>query len=319
MSTALVEMFNSQPMTTSLAIADGIEMPHSSVIKLVRRYIKELSEFNPIRFEIQNGRFEIAKSSQSAPKSDLKSDLGGEVAFQMRLNAQGSPTEYALLNEGQAMFLLTLQKNTTKVVQFKLALVKAFLELRDRLTQTAPHTKSPLNLNHRADIRVAADRTFRSVMRACRSAGAKLPQALARANEVTLRETGIDILTDYQIAIPAQAGIRQGNHIDFLTLWMQNQLPVPCMVCKSAHVYLAYQHWARLNDVEIMSINQVNADISRFCGFKIKTARIGYGGGIQHRLVIPHGNWFAENKTLAFTQYVEQFQQALNEWKSQTQ
>lgn len=304
MSTTLVEMFNNQPMTTSLAIADGIEMSHKQVIAMVRKYINELSEFNPIGFEIRMGD----------SKSYLKSDLGGEVAFQTRLNAQGSPTEYALLNEGQAMFLLTLQKNSPKVVQFKLALVKAFLEMRDRLTQTAPHTNTPLTLSHRADIRVAADRTFRSVLRACRSAGTKLPQALKRANEITLHETGIDVMSDYQIDMPAPATQAYKNHLKFLDAWMANELPVPCVPCRSTDLYQAYCHWGMINHFEIMPINQVNADISAHCGFKKSTVRIlGVGCGMA-KVVTPIGNWANRDKSVEFSNYVQQFSSALQKW-----
>lgn len=289
MSTALVEMFNNQPMTTSLAIADGIEMSHASVIKLVRNHINELQEFNPIGFEIRMGE---------------KLPQGG----------YGKATEFAWLNEGQAIFLLTLQRNTEKVVQFKLALVKAFLDLRDRLTQTSPHTNTPLTLSHRADIRVAADRTFRSVLRACRSAGTKLPQALKRANEITLHETGIDVMSDYQIDMPAPATQAYKNHLKFLDAWMANELPVPCVPCRSTDLYQAYCHWGMINHFEIMPINQVNADISAHCGFKKSTVRIlGVGCGMA-KVVTPIGNWANRDKSVEFSNYVQQFSSALQKW-----
>ena len=132
---ALVEWRHDAPMTTSLTVAEGVSMSHASVIKLVRNHVKRLENF-------------------------------GEVGFQIRLNPQGSPSEFAWLNEGQSLFLLTLMRNAPAVVEFKLALVQAFLELRDRVAAGAAGALSrevPLTLAHRADNMVSADRIFRSV------------------------------------------------------------------------------------------------------------------------------------------------------------
>ena len=73
--------------TSTEIIAKGVEQPHASVIKLVRRYAQLLSEFGLIRFEI-------------------------------RLNKHGKRTEFSLLNERQATFLITLMRDTEKVVVF---------------------------------------------------------------------------------------------------------------------------------------------------------------------------------------------------------
>lgn len=59
----IVTLHHNEPMTTSLAIAEGVEMEHASVIKLARNHIERLERF-------------------------------GEVGFQIRLNPQGSPTEF---------------------------------------------------------------------------------------------------------------------------------------------------------------------------------------------------------------------------------
>lgn len=96
------------------------------------------------------------------------------------------------------MFLLTLLRNSAVVVMFKKALVKAFLELRDRVAG-APHRGYPLTLSHRADISVSADRTFRAYLRSATMAGQRLPEALRRANALTLANTGVDMLADLQI------------------------------------------------------------------------------------------------------------------------
>ena len=94
-STNLVEIRGQQATTTSLAIAEGCDLSHQSVIRLVRKYAADFKEL-------------------------------GEVGFQIRLNPQGSPTEIAILNEDQATYAITLFRNTLIVRRFKLRLVKEF-------------------------------------------------------------------------------------------------------------------------------------------------------------------------------------------------
>ena len=160
----LVLLHHNEPMTTSLALADGTENTHAAIIKLVRKYVEDLQIFGPLGFEIQ-----VARPGR-----------GGEA------------TEFAYLNEPQATLLITYLRNSEVVRRFKIALVKAFYELRDRLAVSPAPTFAAVN--HRADVLVSADRTFRAILRSCRAAGARLPAALARANDVTVRETGIDML-----------------------------------------------------------------------------------------------------------------------------
>ena len=92
-----------QSFTTSIIIADGTEIEHASVLKLVRTYADDLEEFGRVRFEIQP--FETP---------------GGE-----------QKREIALLNEQQSTLLLTYLRNSDIVRGFKKRLVKAFYELRD--------------------------------------------------------------------------------------------------------------------------------------------------------------------------------------------
>jgi len=162
----IVTLHHNEPMTTSLAIAEGVEMEHKSVIQLARNHLERLQRF-------------------------------GEVTFQMRLNPQGSPTEFFWLNEQQATFLITLMRNTPVVLDFKEALVRAFFAMRGHLQQ--PPGNPPFitsNLAHGADLAVAADRTFRSFLRAARSAGMSLPKALRVANRQTADRTGMNMLEE---------------------------------------------------------------------------------------------------------------------------
>lgn len=96
------------PITTSLAIAEGVGNPHASVIKVIRQNIADFEEFGMIGFEIQ-------------PKP------AGQRG--------GSDTEYAILNEQQSALLLTYFRNNDTVKAFKKALIKAFFEMRDELNK----------------------------------------------------------------------------------------------------------------------------------------------------------------------------------------
>lgn len=186
----LVLLHYNQPMTTSLAIAACTENEHDSVLLMVRKYVDEIREFGELVLKIADpgiSRFEIS---------------GQQFEIENSRDKKGRPTEIAFLNEGQAMFLLTLMRNSPVVVAFKKALVKAFLELRDRVTQPSFVTADPA---HGADLVVSADRTFRAYLRSARSSGLRLPAALQLANRLTLQRTGMDMLADMQIDPEAAA------------------------------------------------------------------------------------------------------------------
>ncbi|WP_121304578.1 phage antirepressor KilAC domain-containing protein, partial [Pseudomonas aeruginosa] len=102
------------PVTTSLAIADGVGNPHSSVIKLIRQNTSDLEEFGLL---------------------DFKSESTG-----------GRPTEYAMLNEQQSTLLLTYMRNNDVVREFKKRLVKAFFELAQQRQAPAVENLSRLEI-----------------------------------------------------------------------------------------------------------------------------------------------------------------------------
>ncbi len=107
MNAQLVFLANQEnPVTSSLIIAQALSVEHASTILLVRNHIQELETFGPCRFEI-----DVVKRPQ-----------GG-----------GSKREIAYLNEQQATLLISMMKNTEKVIAFKVALVKAFYEMRQFL------------------------------------------------------------------------------------------------------------------------------------------------------------------------------------------
>lgn len=119
---------NGEPTTTSLAIAEGVGNTHKTVIQLVRQNLSDLEEFGLVAFEM-------------APRPE------GQHG--------GGSTEYAVLNEPQATLLLTYMRNNDVVRAFKKQLVKAFFELRTRVTAqdpvaalSDPHTLRNLLLKH---------------------------------------------------------------------------------------------------------------------------------------------------------------------------
>lgn len=104
---SIVIIKDGDAVTTTLAIAEGTLNDHASVIALTRKYQSDLEDF-------------------------------GEVRFEIRLNPQGSPTEFAILNEPQSTLLLTFMRNTDIVRAFKKKLVREFWEMVQQRNQRGP-------------------------------------------------------------------------------------------------------------------------------------------------------------------------------------
>lgn len=104
----IVEIVHNEPRVTSLVISENMGLTHQTVLKNIDTYKTELESLGLVGFEIR-------------PRPE------GQHG--------GGDTRYALLNEQQATFLVTLSRNTEKVVQFKLALTKAFFEARNELAK----------------------------------------------------------------------------------------------------------------------------------------------------------------------------------------
>lgn len=97
---------DNQAVTTSLAIAQALDYSHKSVIQLIRNHEADLNAFDQ------------------------------RVTFQMLPFATTGGTQtktVAILNEQQATLLVCFMKNTEKVRKFKVALVKAFYEMKKAL------------------------------------------------------------------------------------------------------------------------------------------------------------------------------------------
>ena len=94
-----------EPYTTSEIIAECAELKHDTVQSLIRNHKDDLEVFGIYGFEIR------------------------------KLSGRGRPRKIYHLNEQQATLLITYLDNTKPVREFKVALVKAFFEMRDELSK----------------------------------------------------------------------------------------------------------------------------------------------------------------------------------------
>jgi phage regulator Rha-like protein len=100
----IVRVDGGEPVTDTLIIADGVNIEHRAVMLLVKKYEAQLNR--------------------------------GLSPFQMvKGKTAGRPIDYAILNEHQTMFLITLMRNSDIVVNFKYTLVGAFLSQRQALAE----------------------------------------------------------------------------------------------------------------------------------------------------------------------------------------
>lgn len=86
-------------IVSSLTIAEGAEVTHQAVLKLIDQHVDRL----------------------------------GQVGFEIRGGYNNSKVRVALLNEKQATVLMMLMKNTEKVLDFKFALNDAFFQMAEQL------------------------------------------------------------------------------------------------------------------------------------------------------------------------------------------
>lgn len=97
-------------VVTSQTIAEGAGIEHRAVLQTLTKYAEDFASFGPSAFEMRS------------------QERGGH------------PARTALLNEQQASLLMTYMKNTERVRQFKVSLVKAFYEMAQQLTPQVPQS-----------------------------------------------------------------------------------------------------------------------------------------------------------------------------------
>lgn len=98
----LVELKNDEIFTNSKVIAEGTGNQHESIVAIIQKYEKDITDFGNIEY------------------SDLKS----------RNSKGGRPERIYYLNEEQATFVITLLRNSKIVVKFKKELVRQFYAMR---------------------------------------------------------------------------------------------------------------------------------------------------------------------------------------------
>lgn len=122
----LVFVKKEQAFTTSLVIAEGTDNQHESIIRMIQKNLEQFERWGKIKFMSQK----------------TTNPLGGR------------PTQVALLNEQQAMFLITLLKNTDVVIDFKFELIQMFFE-RNYSKEFFNKLNNVSRLNHKRYVYIA--------------------------------------------------------------------------------------------------------------------------------------------------------------------
>ncbi|PRB69498.1 phage regulatory protein/antirepressor Ant [Arthrobacter sp. MYb213] len=113
----VIESRGSGLAVTSETIAQGAGIEHRAVLQLLKTHTNGIERFGRVAFEVRT--FETAGGPQSK--------------------------NVALLNEPQATLIMTFMKNTAQVVNFKVALVQAFYEMAEQLTdQRSPMSEDDI-------------------------------------------------------------------------------------------------------------------------------------------------------------------------------
>ena len=106
------------PLTSTDLIAEWLEYNHKNTIQLTRKYLSDLEQFGRVEFKI----------------------------LPFETNGGNQPREIAILNEPQATLLVCFMQNNPKVRKFKVELVKAFYEMKQKLSaQNAIYTQAQLD------------------------------------------------------------------------------------------------------------------------------------------------------------------------------
>lgn len=95
--------YQGEPRVDSRLLAEQLGNKHKNSMALIERYLAKFEEFGVVPFQTEKPLV----------------GTGG-----------GRPERFALLNEDQAFFLLSLSRNTDRVVELKASLIMAFREAR---------------------------------------------------------------------------------------------------------------------------------------------------------------------------------------------
>ena len=104
MNTIMVTQIGGEPRVDSRQLAKQLGTKHKNPMALIERYLAKFEEFGVVPFQTEK-------------------PLAG--------TAGGRPERFGLLNEDQAFFLLSLSRNTDRIVELKASLIMAFLTEAD--------------------------------------------------------------------------------------------------------------------------------------------------------------------------------------------
>ena len=108
MSNLTIQELNSVLVVDSRLIAESLGIAHKNLLATIDKY-----------------------------KQQIESTFG-IIAFETRKSKRGKPEKFAWLTENQTTFLMTLSRNTERVVQCKVELVKAFAEAKRIIKEVIP-------------------------------------------------------------------------------------------------------------------------------------------------------------------------------------
>lgn len=117
----LVKIDGEKAFTTSLIIAEGLELEHRAVIRLVRTYREDIN------------------------------DISLKTLEMTKIKTAGRSFEIAILDEPQATFIITLMKNSKLVVKFKKRLIQEFFKQRETISRLIFQRENPDWQNARKD------------------------------------------------------------------------------------------------------------------------------------------------------------------------
>ena len=253
---------NGIPTTTSLDVARHFGKQHKDVLRAIRQLLDQMANGGVPNFE--ETPTELSEGyGRNFALIQIEVDLG--------MGRFRKDPAYRLTKDG--FTLLAMGFTGAEALKFKLAYIAAFNAMEAELltssrvsTTEFPKQDGQQFLSHRADIFVAADRSFRAAMRSGRSAGLKMPQALRQANQIALEKTGVDMLAELRAEDHvADLETRQahGKHdrpnqsgafyraaplsaACFWGDWHSGLLGMPYQSCLSEQIYRAYTHWCKL-------------------------------------------------------------------------
>lgn len=106
----LVQQVKGDLLVSTLDMWEGLGVEHKNLLALVQKYESEFQGIRPFAFETQKSK--------------------------------GRPTLFCVLDEEQATFLITLMRNTDKVVPFKLRLTREFYRMKKELIRISSQAQN---------------------------------------------------------------------------------------------------------------------------------------------------------------------------------